>query len=94
MSEASVPAGLRARWLQRSGNSRGALWMIASGLGFSVMAVGIKLLGHLCTGRTVRQIGGQTVRDAVLSPASRSMAALACWRCWSLMCGPMVRRAA
>jgi drug/metabolite transporter (DMT)-like permease len=29
-----------------SGNSRGALWMIASGVGFSVMAVGIKLLGH------------------------------------------------
>jgi len=46
MSEASVPAGLRARWLQLSGNSRGALWMIASGVGFSVMAVGIKLLGH------------------------------------------------
>ncbi len=46
MSEASVPAGLRARWLQLSGNSRGALWMIASGIGFSVMAVGIKLLGH------------------------------------------------
>jgi drug/metabolite transporter (DMT)-like permease len=44
MSEAA--AGLRARWLQLSGNSRGALWMIASGLGFSVMAVGIKLLGH------------------------------------------------
>ncbi len=44
MSEAT--AGLRARWLQLSGNSRGALWMIASGLGFSVMAVGIKLLGH------------------------------------------------
>jgi drug/metabolite transporter (DMT)-like permease len=44
MSEAT--AGLRARWLQLSGNSRGALWMIASGVGFSVMAVGIKLLGH------------------------------------------------
>ena len=44
MSETT--AGLRARWLQLSGNSRGALWMIASGLGFSVMAVGIKLLGH------------------------------------------------
>jgi drug/metabolite transporter (DMT)-like permease len=46
MSETTAPAGLRARWLQLSGNSRGALWMIASGLGFSVMAVGIKLLGH------------------------------------------------
>jgi drug/metabolite transporter (DMT)-like permease len=46
MSEATAPAGLRARWLQLSGNSRGALWMIASGIGFSVMAVGIKLLGH------------------------------------------------
>jgi drug/metabolite transporter (DMT)-like permease len=39
-------AQIKARWLQLSGNSRGALWMIASGLGFSVMAVGIKLLGH------------------------------------------------
>jgi drug/metabolite transporter (DMT)-like permease len=46
MSEASAAAGLRARWLQLSGNMRGALWMIASGVGFSVMAVGIKLLGH------------------------------------------------
>ena len=46
MSEASVTAGLRACWRELSGNSRGALWMIASGLGFSVMAVGIKLLGH------------------------------------------------
>ncbi|MGE0119428.1 MAG: DMT family transporter [Dongiaceae bacterium] len=39
-------ARIRARWLELSGNSRGALWMIASGLGFSIMAVGIKLLGH------------------------------------------------
>jgi drug/metabolite transporter (DMT)-like permease len=46
MSEATATAGLRARWLLLSGNSRGALWMIASGVGFSVMAVGIKLLGH------------------------------------------------
>ena len=46
MSEATTTIGLRARWLQLSGNSRGALWMIASGVGFSVMAVGIKLLGH------------------------------------------------
>ena len=46
MNETTVPAGLRACWRQLSGNSRGALWMIASRLGFSVMAVGIKLLGH------------------------------------------------
>jgi len=46
MSETTAPARLRARWLQLSGNSRGALWMIASGVGFSIMAVGIKLLGH------------------------------------------------
>jgi drug/metabolite transporter (DMT)-like permease len=46
MTEATATAGLRARWLLLSGNSRGALWMIASGVGFSVMAVGIKLLGH------------------------------------------------
>jgi len=39
-------ARLRARWLGLSGNSRGALWMVASGLGFSIMAVGIKLVGH------------------------------------------------
>ena len=38
-------ARIKARWLRLSGNSRGALWMLASGLGFSVMAVGIKLLG-------------------------------------------------
>jgi drug/metabolite transporter (DMT)-like permease len=44
MNEAA--AALRARWLGLSGNSRGALWMMASGVGFSVMAVGIKLLGH------------------------------------------------
>jgi drug/metabolite transporter (DMT)-like permease len=46
MSETAATAALRARWLQLSGNTRGALWMIASGIGFSVMAVGIKLLGH------------------------------------------------
>ena len=27
MSEATATAGLRARWLLLSGNSRGALWM-------------------------------------------------------------------
>jgi len=46
MSETVVNAGLRTRWLRLSGNTRGALWMLASGVGFSVMAVGIKLLGH------------------------------------------------
>jgi len=37
---------LRERWRRLSGNSRGAVWMIASGLVFTVMAIGIKLLGH------------------------------------------------
>jgi len=46
VSERAGAAALRRRWLQLSGNSRGALWMIASGVGFSVMAVAIKLLGH------------------------------------------------
>jgi drug/metabolite transporter (DMT)-like permease len=46
VSEATSAAGLQRRWLQLSGNSRGALWMIASGVGFSIMAVAIKLLGH------------------------------------------------
>jgi drug/metabolite transporter (DMT)-like permease len=40
-----VPADLEARWLMLPGNLRGALWMIASGLGFTVMAVAIKFLG-------------------------------------------------
>src|SRR5262249_26003295 len=46
MSETTANAGMRTRWLRLSGNTRGALWMTASGAGFSVMAVGIKLLGH------------------------------------------------
>jgi drug/metabolite transporter (DMT)-like permease len=46
MSQTAASGGLQARWLQLSGNVRGALWMLASGVGFSVMAVGIKLLGH------------------------------------------------
>lgn len=46
MTTLPAAARFRARWRGLSGNSRGALWMIASGLGFSVMAVGIKLLGH------------------------------------------------
>jgi drug/metabolite transporter (DMT)-like permease len=45
VTDLACGAQIKARWLQLSGNSRGALWMIASGLGFSVMAVGIKLLG-------------------------------------------------
>jgi drug/metabolite transporter (DMT)-like permease len=45
MSDLALTARLRARWAGLSGNSRGALWMIASGLGFTAMAVGIKLLG-------------------------------------------------
>jgi drug/metabolite transporter (DMT)-like permease len=45
MSDLAFTARLRARWAGLSGNSRGALWMIASGLGFTAMAVGIKLLG-------------------------------------------------
>lgn len=36
---------LRAAWSALPGNARGALWMIASGLGFTVMALLIKLLG-------------------------------------------------
>ncbi|MGH6927950.1 MAG: DMT family transporter [Dongiaceae bacterium] len=46
MTDLARGAQIKARWLQLSGNSRGALWMIASGLGFSIMAVGIKLLGQ------------------------------------------------
>ncbi len=46
MSAAEARDRLRRRWLALSGNSRGALWMLASGLGFTVMAVGIKLLGQ------------------------------------------------
>jgi len=45
VSDVALPA-LRERWLQLSGNSRGALWMLASGLVFSVMALAIKLLGQ------------------------------------------------
>ncbi|MFZ5789570.1 MAG: DMT family transporter [Pseudomonadota bacterium] len=40
-----VPVRLEARWLMLPGNLRGALWMVASGLGFTVMAVAIKFLG-------------------------------------------------
>lgn len=36
---------LSAAWLGLSGNARGAAWMIASGVGFTFMALLIKLLG-------------------------------------------------
>jgi drug/metabolite transporter (DMT)-like permease len=41
-----VPLSIEQRWMGLSGNVRGALWMIASGLGFTVMALAIKVLGH------------------------------------------------
>jgi drug/metabolite transporter (DMT)-like permease len=41
-----VPASVEQRWMALSGNVRGALWMIASGVGFTFMAIAIKLLGH------------------------------------------------
>jgi drug/metabolite transporter (DMT)-like permease len=41
-----VPVSIEQRWIGLSGNVRGALWMIASGLGFTVMALAIKVLGH------------------------------------------------
>jgi drug/metabolite transporter (DMT)-like permease len=40
-----VPASIEQRWMALSGNVRGALWMIASGIGFTFMAIAIKLLG-------------------------------------------------
>jgi len=45
MSDIAIAARLQARWLALPGNTRGALWMLASGIGFTVMAVAIKLLG-------------------------------------------------
>lgn len=39
------PPAAKAAWLALSGNARGAIWMIACGVGFTVMAVQIKLLG-------------------------------------------------
>lgn len=41
----AAPATLAGRWMALPGNLRGAVWMILSGLGFTVMAVLIKLLG-------------------------------------------------
>jgi drug/metabolite transporter (DMT)-like permease len=42
----SAAERLRERWLMLSGNTRGILWMIASGVGFTIMAIGIKQLGQ------------------------------------------------
>jgi drug/metabolite transporter (DMT)-like permease len=46
VSRPAFSARVGERWRRLSGSSRGALWMIASGLVFTVMAIGIKLLGH------------------------------------------------
>ena len=40
-----IPSRLRSSWLALPGNARGALWMVASGVVFTVMALMIKLLG-------------------------------------------------
>lgn len=40
-----MPERAAAAWVALPGNARGALWMIASGLGFTLMALLIKLLG-------------------------------------------------
>ena len=45
MSDLAIANRLQARWLALPGNTRGALWMLASGVGFTVMAVAIKILG-------------------------------------------------
>lgn len=39
------PERVKAAWVALPGNARGALWMIASGIGFTFMALLIKLLG-------------------------------------------------
>lgn len=41
-----VPVAIEQRWMGLPGNARGAVWMIASGVGFTFMAIAIKLLGH------------------------------------------------
>jgi drug/metabolite transporter (DMT)-like permease len=46
MSEWAPPRRARERWLMLSPNTRGILWMIASGIGFTIMAIGIKQLGQ------------------------------------------------
>jgi drug/metabolite transporter (DMT)-like permease len=40
-----VPASIQRRWIALSGNVRGAVWMMASGVVFTFMAVAIKILG-------------------------------------------------
>ncbi|HEY7688550.1 MAG TPA: DMT family transporter [Dongiaceae bacterium] len=45
MSDLAMAGRLQARWLALPGNTRGAVWMVLAGLGFTVMAVAIKLLG-------------------------------------------------
>src|SRR6202008_2022071 len=45
MSDIAIANRLQARWLALPGNTRGAVWMVAAGVGFTVMAVAIKLLG-------------------------------------------------
>ncbi|MGH6882671.1 DMT family transporter [Hypericibacter sp.] len=41
-----VSVSIEQRWMALSGNVRGALWMIGSGVIFTFMAIAIKLLGH------------------------------------------------
>ena len=45
MSDIATANRLQARWLALPGNTRGAVWMIAAGAGFTAMAIGIKVLG-------------------------------------------------
>jgi drug/metabolite transporter (DMT)-like permease len=45
MTDLAAANRLQARWLALPGNTRGAVWMIAAGVGFTAMAIGIKLLG-------------------------------------------------
>ena len=45
MSDLAGSNRFQARWLALPGNTRGAFWMVAAGVGFTVMAVAIKLLG-------------------------------------------------
>src|SRR5262247_1837094 len=41
----AMASRIQARWLALPGNTRGALWMILAGAGFTAMAIGIKVLG-------------------------------------------------
>lgn len=45
MSAAALAHEVRHRWLRIPPNLRGGLWMVLSALGFSIMAIFIKLLG-------------------------------------------------